>query len=168
MYDMSRVIRKGWKDTMSAEQRSKTLDQLGEQRWKDFENGAPLLPQGFPKETATSIPEGMDPISSEFWEYYAMARGHHPRSHGPFTATSNMAFMNFPLLNTIDTISPRPILFIMGEKAHSRYFTEDAYKMAAEPKELLIIPGARHIDLYDRTDMIPFDKLEDFFTQALG
>jgi len=168
MYDMSRVIRKGWKDTMSDEQRSKTLDQLGEQRWKDFENGRPLLPPGFPSEPADSIPEGLDPISSEFWEYYAMARGHHPRSHGPFTQTSNMAFMNFPLMNYIDTISPRPILFIMGENAHSRYFTEDAYKMAAEPKELVIVPGARHIDLYDRTDMIPFDKLESFFTENLG
>ena len=76
--------------------------------------------------------------------------------------------MNFPLVNYIDTISPRPILFIIGENAHSRYLTEDAYKMAAEPKELYIVPGARHIDLYDRTDMIPFDKLTTFFTKALG
>ena len=167
MYDMSRVIRYGWKDGMSDEQRSKTLDQLGEQRWKDFEDGSPLLPVGFPSEPADSIPEGLDPISSEFWEYYAMERGHHPRSHGPFTQTSNMAFMTFPLLNYIDTVSPRPILFIMGENAHSRYFTEDAYKMAAEPKELVIVPGARHIDLYDRTDMIPFDKLESFFKENL-
>lgn len=167
MYDMSRVIRKGWKDTMSDEQRSKTLDQLGEQRWKDFENGTPMLPQGFPDKPADAIPEGLDPISSEFWEYYAMARGHHPRSHGPFTQTSNMAFMNFPLMNYIASISPRPILFIMGEKAHSKYFTEDAYEMAAEPKELYIVPGARHIDLYDRTDMIPFDKLTDFFKKNL-
>lgn len=167
MYDMSRVIRKGWKDAMSDEQRNKTLNQLGEQRWKDFENGNPLLPQGFPEKAADSIPEGLDPISSEFWEYYAMPRGHHPRSHGPFTQTSNMAFMNFSLLNYIDTISPRPILFIMGEKAHSKYFTEDAYKLAAEPKELVIVPGARHIDLYDRTDMIPFDKLTTFFNKNL-
>lgn len=167
MYDMSRVIRKGWKDTMSDEQRNKTLDQLGEQRWKDFENGTPLLPQGFPEKAADAIPEGLDPISSEFWEYYAMPRGHHLRSHGPFTQTSNMAFMNFSLLNYIDTISPRPILFIMGENAHSRYFTEDAYKLAAEPKELVIVPGARHIDLYDRTDMIPFDKLTAFFNENL-
>jgi len=168
MYDMSRVIRNGWKDGMSHEERNKALDQLGEQRWKDFENGSPLLPQGFPSEPADSIPEGLDPISSEFWEYYAMARGHHPRSHGPFTKTSDMAFMNFPLTNYIKSISPRPILFIMGEKAHSRYFTEDAYKMAAEPKELFIVPGARHIDLYDRTDMIPFDKLESFFKESLS
>ena len=72
-----------------------------------------------------------------------------------------------PLMNYIETISPRPILFIMGEKAHSRYFTEDAYKMAAEPKELYIVPGARHIDLYDRTDMIPFDKMTSFFRENL-
>ncbi|OIQ50140.1 Alpha/beta hydrolase family protein [Pseudodesulfovibrio hydrargyri] len=167
MYDMSRVIRNGWQDSMTDEERTKVLTELGEQRWKDFENGAPMLPEGFPTEAVNSIPEGLDPIMSEFWEYYAMPRGHHPRSHGPFTATSNMAFTNFPLLNYIDTISPRPILFIMGEKAHSRYFTEDAYKMAKEPKELVIVPGARHIDLYDRTDMIPFDKLEDFFTKSL-
>lgn len=168
MYDMSRVIRNGWEDSMPPEERTKMLTELGQQRWKDFENGSPMLPEGFPTEATDSIPEGLDPISSEFWEYYAMARGHHPRSHGPFTATSNMAFMNFPLLNFIETISPRPILFIMGEKAHSRYFTEDAYEMAADPKELMIIPGARHIDLYDRVDMIPFDKLEEFFTKALN
>ena len=70
-------------------------------------------------------------------------------------------------MNYIHTISPRPILFIIGENAHSRYFTEDAYKMAAEPKEFYIVPGARHIDLYDRTDMIPFDKLVSFFTENL-
>jgi hypothetical protein len=167
MYDMSRLIRNGWKDGMSADERNKILNELGEQRWKDFENGSPMLPEGFPNEPTHSIPEGLDPISSEFWEYYGMERGHHPRSHGPFTKTSDMAFMNFPLMNYVDTISPRPILFIMGENAHSRYFTEDAYEMAAEPKELYIVPEARHIDLYDRMDMIPFDKLNDFFTKAL-
>ena len=75
--------------------------------------------------------------------------------------------MLYEVITYIDTISPRPILFIMGEKAHSRYFTEDAYKLAAEPKELVIVPGARHIDLYDRTDMIPFDKLTTFFNKNL-
>lgn len=167
MYDMSRVIRNGWQDSMSAGQRNTLLDQLGEQRWKDFETGSPELPQGFPSKPTASIPDGLDPISSEFWEYYGMARGHHPRSHGPFTKTSDLAFMNFPLMNFVNTISPRPILFIMGEKAHSRYFTEDAFKQAAEPKELYTVPGARHIDLYDRVDMIPFDKMSDFFGKAL-
>lgn len=162
MYDMSRLMRKGWEDGMTDEQRNKTLNQLGEQRWKDFENDAPQLTPQFPAE----IPkEGLDPITSEFFEYYVAPRGHHPNSIGAFTMTSAMSFMNFPLMNHINTISPRPLLFIIGEKAHSRYFSEDAYKMAAEPKELFIVPGARHIDLYDRTNLIPFDKLTSFFTQ---
>jgi fermentation-respiration switch protein FrsA (DUF1100 family) len=164
MYDMSRVIRMGWEDGMTDEQRNKTLDQLGEQRWADFENKAPKLTPTFPNE----IPkEGLDPITSEFFEYYVAPRGHHPNSIGAFTMTSAMAFMNFPLMNHINTISPRPLLFIIGEKAHSRYFSEDAYKMAAEPKELFVVPGARHIDLYDRIEMIPFDKLTSFFTRYL-
>lgn len=167
MYDMSRVIRNGWQDGMSAEERDRILDELGEQRWKDFENGRPMLPEGFPSRPTASIPEGLDPISSEFWEYYGMERGHHPRSHGPFTATSNMAFMNFPLMDFVGTIAPRPILFIMGENAHSRYFTEDIFDMAGEPGELVVVPGARHIDLYDRVDMIPFDRLNFFFSKAL-
>jgi fermentation-respiration switch protein FrsA (DUF1100 family) len=169
MYDMSRMIRKGWEDTMTDEQRAQTLVQLGEQRWKDFENGSPLLPAGFPSEPADSIPEGLDPITSEFFEFYAMERGHHPNAGAAFTMTSSMSFMNFPLMNYIDTISPRPILFIIGENAHSRYFSEDAYEKAAEPKELHIVPGARHIDLYDGGDnnYIPFDKLESFFKENL-
>ncbi len=167
MYDMSRFFRSGWKDSMTEEQRNQALDKLAEQRWQDAENGKPFLPQGFPSEPTTEIPASLDPISAEFWEYYAMQRGHHPRSHGPFTMTSNMAFMNFPLNNYIKSISPRPILFIMGENAHSRYFTEDAYELAAQPKELYIVKGARHIDLYDRTDLIPFDKITDFFNEAL-
>jgi len=164
MYDMSRVKRKGWEDGMTDEQRNQYLDQLGEQRWKDFENGHPEMTPSF----SDKIPEeALDPISNEFFEYYLAPRGHHPNSIGAFTITSDMSFMNFPLMNYIDTISPRPILFIIGENAHSRYFSEDAYEMAAEPKELYIVPGARHIDLYDRTDMIPFDKLESFFSENL-
>lgn len=168
MYDISSMIRDGFGKTMTDEQRAQTLVQLGEQRWKDFENGTPEVPMGFPREPADSIPEGLDPISSEFFEYYGMERGHHPNAGAAFTITSSMSFMNFPLMNYIDTISPRPILFIIGENAHSRYFSEDAYERAAEPKELYIVPGARHIDLYDRTDMIPFDKLESFFAKYLG
>lgn len=167
MYDMSRVKANGWMDSMTKEQRNQYLDQLAEQRWKDVDAGTPKLSPAFPPQPAESIPEGLDPITSEFFEYYAMKRGFHPRSIAAFTITSDMSFMNFPLLNTIDTISPRPILFIMGENAHSRYFTEDAYQRAAEPKELVIVPKARHIDLYDRTDIIPFDKLASFFGKHL-
>lgn len=167
MYDMSRVMRYGWADSMTDEQRTQLFDQLGEQRWKDFEGDEPELTPAFPSEPVYAIPEGMDPISSEFFGYYAMKRGFHPNSIGAFTKTSAMAFMNFPLMNYIQTISPRPILFIIGEHAHSRYFSEDAYKMATEPKELFEVAGAGHVDLYDRTDLIPFDKLESFFTENL-
>ena len=78
-----------------------------------------------------------------------------------------MPFMNFPLLTYIDEISPRPILLIAGDQAHSRYFSEDAYKAAAEPKELLIIKDANHVDLYDRLNKIPFDKIAAFFDRKL-
>lgn len=167
MYDISRADRYGWMDSMSDTQRNERLDQLNAQRWVDAENKTTQYLPSFPEKPATTIPETLDPIGAEFWEYYAMERGHNPRATGGFNTTSSLAFMNFPLMNYIETISPRPILFIIGENAHSRYFSEDAYKLAAEPKELYIVPGARHIDLYDRTDMIPFDKLESFFTEYL-
>jgi hypothetical protein len=164
MYDMSRVIRNGWEDGMTDEARNQALDQLGEQRWADFEAKSPQLTPPFPKE----IPkEGLDPITSEFFEYYVAPRGHHPNSIGAFTKTSAMSFMNFSLMSHIATISPRPLLFIIGENAHSRYMSEDAYRLAAEPKELHIVPGARHIDLYDRVDLIPFEKITAFFQQHL-
>lgn len=89
------------------------------------------------------------------------------RARGGFTTTSNLSFINFPLMASIETISPRPILFIIGENAHSRYFSEDAYQRAAEPKEWYVVPHARHLDLYDRMDKIPFDKLEKFFNENL-
>ncbi len=167
MYDMSRVMRNGWMDSMTEEQRGQMLDQLGEQRWKDSESGNSELTPAFPSEPVDTVPEGLDPISREFFEYYAMKRGHHPNSIGAFTKTSAMSFMNFPLMNYIKSVSPRPILFIIGEHAHSRYFSEDAYKMAAEPKELYIVPNAGHVDLYDRRDLIPFDKLESFFKENM-
>ncbi len=164
MYDMSRVKRNGWMDSMTDEQRNKYLDQLGEQRWTDIDSGSPQLTPQFPAKIPS---EGLDPITSEFFEYYVAPRGHHPNSIGAFTITSDMSWMNFSLFAHIQSISPRPILFIMGENAHSRYFTEDAFKRAAEPKELYVVKGARHIDLYDRRDLIPFDKLESFFAKYL-
>ena len=166
MYDISRMMRNGFKDTMTDEARNQMLNQLGEQRWKDFENGKPAAMAMFPSKPADTIPEGLDPIGKEFFEYYGMKRGFNPNA-GIHTQTSPISFMNFPMMNYIKSISPRPILFIMGENAFSRYFSEDAYKMAAEPKELYIVKGARHIDLYDRKDLIPFDKLESFFTKYL-
>lgn len=167
MYDISRMNHYGWEDMMTKEQYDTMLEQLSEQRWKDFEAGKPDYNPSFPIETAREIPQDIDSIGAEFWEYYALERGHHSRARGGFTTTSNLSFINFPLMAYIETVSPRPILFIIGENAHSRYFSEDAYKRAAEPKELYIVPKARHIDLYDRLDRIPFDKLEKFFNENL-
>ncbi|MGD9807200.1 MAG: alpha/beta hydrolase [Deferribacterales bacterium] len=162
MYDMTRVKAKGWMDSMTKEQRQEYLVKLGEQRWKEFDGAKPVT-LGLPP----AIDENTDPITREFYEYYLMPRGYHPRSTAHFTMTSDTAFMNFQLFNHIKEISPRPVLFIMGENAHSRYFTEDAYEMAAEPKELYIVKGAGHVDLYDKMDIIPFDKLESFFNTNL-
>jgi uncharacterized protein len=167
MYDISRQMRMGMFDKMTEKQRNDYLDLLAKQRWEDFENGYNKFPLHFPKEVLEKVPEGLDPITSEFFEYYTMKRGHHPNSIGAFTMSSGMDFINFPLMSYLKDISPRPILLIAGDKAHSLYFSEDAYKMAAEPKELYIVKGARHIDLYDQLDMIPFDKLETFFKENL-
>ena len=139
--------------------------QLCEQRWADFEDGQlqyiPTFPETPYPDTA-SLPE-KDPLSNEWDRFYAVPRGHHPNARGGFTTTSNLAFLNFRLLDFIDEISPRPILFITGDKAHSKPFSEKAYALANEPKELFVVPDAEHIDLYYRVDRIPFDKLESFF-----
>ncbi|MDC7241034.1 MAG: alpha/beta hydrolase [Spirochaetales bacterium] len=169
MYDISSMARYGFGYYIDDVLRDQMLEQLSLQRWEDFESGSPALPQGgWPVDgPAEVLPEGLPPVMDEFFEYYGMKRGWHPNTIPNFTLTSTMAFMNFPLMQYLDEISPRPILFIMGENAHSRYYTEDAYEAAAEPKELMIIPGARHIDLYDRENMIPFDRIESFLMENL-
>ena len=106
----------------------------------------------------------------EYYDYYRTARGYHERSvnsGNAWTATTPLSFMNMPILTYIKEISPRPMLLIAGENAHSRYFSEDIFKEANEPTELVIIPKAVHVDLYDKVDVIPFDKLETFFKQYL-
>lgn len=164
MYDISRHVAKGFMDSLTEEERNTILDEVAEQRYAEFEGNEPLMtPRGSPLE----IDDDTDPISREFGEFYSTPRGYHPNSITQFTVTSSMSFMNFPLLTHIESISPRPILFVIGEHAHSRYFSEDAYKLAAEPKELYIVPNAGHVDLYDKTNIIPFDKLEAFFTENL-
>lgn len=98
-------------------------------------------------------------------------RGYHPRavnSGNAWTQTTPLSFMNMPILTNIAEISPRPLLLIHGENAHSRYFSETAFAAAAEPKELMIIPSANHTDLYDRMDKIPFDRIAKFFGQHLA
>ena len=169
MYDMSRVTAKGYFDSMTPEQRSRMLEQLGQQRWKDAEAGKPAYAAaGLP--TPDQLTGEEPEFVKGYVDYYKTERGFHARSinsNGSWTATNPLSFMNMPLMTYISEISPRPILIMAGENAHSRYFSEDAYKAAKEPKELLIIPGAVHTDLYDKTDVIPFDKLEAFFTTNL-
>ena len=161
MYDISRQYAKGMGDSLSKEERAKQLESMSQQRWADAEKGTPAT---MPYLLPTTIDANTHPIAKEFYEYYAAPRGYHARSRnsdkaGGFTQTSFMAFMNFPQLSNINEISPRPVLLIAGENAHSRYFSEDAYKVLGEPKELLIVPNANHVDLYDHMDQIPFDKI---------
>ena len=167
MYDMSRVNAKGYFDATTLEQRTQQLEQMSRQRWADAEQGTPALsPRGLPAKLEGNEPQ----FVVDYFNYYCTPRGFHPHSinsNSAWTATSPLSFINMPLLTYIQEISPRPILIIAGEKAHSRYFSEDAYKMAAEPKELYIVPGAVHVDLYDRIDVIPFDKLTAFFREHL-
>lgn len=104
----------------------------------------------------------------DYADYYMTKRGYHPRavnSGNSWSVTTPMAFMNFPLMTYIKEISPRPILFIHGEKAHSLYFSKTAYEAANQPKELLIVKDATHVDLYDRMDKIPFDNITAFFNK---
>lgn len=169
MYDIGKYIRDGFADTLTKEDRDIMLEELSKQRWTDFENGGAVMQEPLPGVTKPleEVPEGRDPITAEFFSYYLTKRGYHPNSYMGFTATSAMAFMNFPLLNYVEDISPRPILLIVGEKGHSNYFSESVFEKAADPKELHVVAGALHVDLYDRVDMIPFDKLESFFKTNL-
>lgn len=165
MYDMTRVMSKGYNDGVTKEERTKTLEQLSRQRWEDAAKGDPAYQSPY------NVLKGGEPqFLVDYHDYYMTPRGYHQRavnSGNAWTQTTPLSFMNMPLLTYIAEISPRPVLIIHGEKAHSRYFSETAYKAAAEPKELLIIKGASHVDLYDRVDVIPFDKLVSFFTSNL-
>lgn len=166
MYDISDV--RGMMN-LTKEQIDGMKHQLAEQRWKDFEQGQLEYIPSFPETPYPSV-EALpktDPITNEWDRFYAVPRGHHPNARGGFTTTSNLAMMQFKCLDYIDEISPRPILFVAGDHAHSRSFSEKAYEKAAEPKELYIVPDAEHIDLYDQVDKIPFDKLENFFKDSL-
>ena len=163
MYDMTIAARLGF-DKKSLQ---KEKERLSYQRWVDFENGFPEYKPSFPEKPFKKVPEGVPEPDAEWLRFYVVKRGFHPNARGGFTTTSNMAFINFSLLSHIDEISPRPILFVVGDRAHSRFFSDDAYKKAKMPKEMYVVEDAEHIDLYDRVDRIPFDKLEDFFKSNL-
>jgi fermentation-respiration switch protein FrsA (DUF1100 family) len=169
MYDMGSASRNALNHSQSLEQRKKNQAEAAEQRYAEFLGGETKYTGG----TTQQLDENTHPIQREFFEFYRTPRGEYtPNGGSPKTTThptlsSNTKFNNFYPFNDIETISPRPMLFITGDKAHSREFSEDAFKRAGQPKELVIIPNAGHVDLYDKTDLIPFDKLEAFFVKHL-
>jgi uncharacterized protein len=170
MYDMGNVTRHGLKHSQSLEQRKQFIAAAAEQRYVEFLGGKKKYSDGM----LESLRPNADPIEREFFDFYRTPRGEYVPKGSSLYLTTNRPItaevkqMNFYPFNDIETISPRPMLFITGSEAHSREFSEDAYKLAGQPKELVVIPNAGHVDLYDRTDLIPFAKLTDFFQKNLN
>lgn len=169
MYDMGAVTRQGLKKSVTLEQRKEMIARAAEQRYVEFQGAETKWVDYLPLQ----LPADADPIRHEFYDFYRTARGWAIPKGRTLELTQNrpisseVKFANFYPFNDIETISPRPMLFITGSEAHSREFSEDAYKRAAEPKELYLVPGAGHVDLYDRVNLIPFAKLADFFKANL-
>ena len=170
MYDMGAANRNGLRHSTTLEQRKKAIAEAAEQRYAEFTGGETKYTSG----TVHELNETSTAIEREFYDFYRTPRGEYtskgssPKLTTHPTLTSNVKFLNFYPFNDIETISPRPMLFITGDKAHSREFSEDAYKHATEPKEIYIVPNAGHVDLYDRVNLIPWDKLQSFFNQHLS
>lgn len=166
MYDMSRVNANGYHDSVDANERYKRRQELNAQRTLDAQNGTYAGTPALPDQLTGQEPA----FVQDYFDYYKTKRGFHPRSinsHNGWNKTSSLSFMNMPILTYSDEIKSA-VLMIHGEKAHSRYFSEDAFKkLTGNNKELMIIPNASHVDLYDRLDMIPFDKMEVFFKDNL-
>ena len=165
-YDISRCTANGYFDAAdNADARYKMRQEFNAQRTEDYRTGT------YPRTVMNPKPAGDAPqFMKDYYDYYKTERGYHPRSINSglgWNKTSSLAFVNAPILAYADEIRSA-VLLIHGEKAHSRYFSEDAFrKLKGDNKELMIIPGAVHTDLYDRTDIIPFDKLEKFFDEYL-
>ncbi|TDZ51526.1 Uncharacterized protein CTRI78_v007643 [Colletotrichum trifolii] len=169
MYDMGAVSRNGLEKAQTLEQRKEVIAQAAAQRWVEAAGGERRYTGG----TVDELTDDTPAVQVEFYDFYRTVRGEYtPEGSSPNltthpTLTSSPKLMNFYPFNDIDTISPRPLLFVSGDQAHSREFSVDAYERAAEPKELVWIPGAGHVDLYDRTELIPFAKFTDFFKTSL-
>lgn len=169
MYDMGAASRNALHHSQTLEQRKKIIAAAAEQRYVEFSGGETQYTGG----TVHALAADTHPIQREFYDFYRTPRGEFTPKGGSSqttthpTLTSNVKFMNFYPFNDIDTISPRPMLFITGDKAHSKEFSEEAYKLAGQPKELYLVPSAGHVDLYDRVDLIPWEKLTAFFKNNL-
>ena len=162
MYDMTRVTSKGYNDVMTADDLYKMRQDLNNQRTKDYKSGTYAEASGLPDKLTGEEPQ----FVKDYFGYYKTKLGFHPRSinsNGHWNTTSALSLITQPILAYADTIKS-PVLMIHGEKAHSRYFSEGAFKkLKGDNKELMIIPGANHVDLYYKMDVIPFDKMEKFF-----
>jgi uncharacterized protein len=169
MYDMGAANRHALQRSQTLEQRKQIIAEAAEQRYVEFAGGETQYTSG----TVHELKEDTHPTQREFFDFYRTPRGEFtPKGSSPEltthpTLTSSVKFMNFYPFMDIETISPRPMLFITGENAHSREFSEEAYRLAGEPKELFIVLAAGHVDLYDRANLIPWDKLTAFFKQHL-
>ena len=166
MYDMSRVTANGYFDSMDADARYELRSKLNEQRTKDAQSGTIASAGGLPDKLSGNEPQ----FVKDYYDYYKTKRGYHPRSlngGAGWNTTSALSFMTMPLLQYAGEIR-NAVLLIHGEKAHSRYFSEDTFKkLTGDNKELMIIPNASHVDLYDRMDIIPWDKMVTFFNTYL-
>lgn len=167
MYDMTRVTANGYFDAEDSEQaRFEKKKAMNAQRIEDYKNGIYALAGG----VVDPLPEDAPQFVKDYYAYYKTPRGYHSRSlnsNGGWNMTSSLSFLNMPILQYSSEIRSA-VLLVHGEKAHSRYFSETAYsKLTGDNKELLIIPGANHTDLYDQMDIIPFEKLNAFFTEYL-
>ncbi|KAA6231448.1 alpha/beta hydrolase [Campylobacter sp. LR264d] len=168
MYDMSRVNAKGYFDKEdSKEARMAKKKALNEQRIKDFKNNNYALAGGVPDKLPGDAPQ----FFKDYHAYYKTKRGYHERSlnsNGGWNVTSTLSFLNVPILNYLDEID-NAVLLIHGEKAHSRYFSEDVYKkLKGSNKKLIIVKGANHTDLYDNEKFIQFDTIAEFINKNLG
>ena len=167
MYDMTRVNANGYFDSENtADARYAKKQAMNAQRTADYKNGTYALAGG----VVDPLPEDAPQFVKDYYGYYKTQRGYHPRSlnsNGGWNVTSSLSFMNMPILQYAGEIRSA-VLLVHGEKAHSRYFSEGAYeKLTGDNKELMIIPGANHVDLYDNLAAIPFEKLRSFFEESL-
>ena len=173
MYDLSRSIGKGMMDSYTEAQKDAVREYVSKNRWNDVDNGQygygpHEMTVNENNEVVLAQPDmsQLPPFVKRFIDYYfGMAK--HERAIGAWTQSTVQSFINFRLMQFVERVSPRPILMIAGENAHSRYFSEDVYKQAQEPKELLIVPDADHVDMYYNKEKIPFDKLKSFFEENL-
>ena len=164
MYDIA-----GFNNSVGGDMRKGMIEMASQQRWADQDSGEePKAMIAYPDHPLDELPAEISGTNIEWWTFYATKRGWHPNARGNSTIASMPDMMTLPGTNHIADISPRPILFITGDIAHSRAFSEEAYARASEPKELYITPGAMHIDLYDDTSKIPFDKIEQFLKDHLN